>query len=413
MEKKTIGSFIAALRKAKGLTQRELAEMLNVSDKAVSRWERDECYPDLTMIPVLAEIFGVSCDELLCGGRINQEERQPRQEQKTEKQLGYLAERVRTEFTVTSIWIYALTALGFIAALICNIGFNRAYVGFFSACIFYAAGLVWLAVKLTRSFSALKYEADLPLIDRAKEKIIRTAAANCVVTLIVFAATLPLTMVYSTAWGLAADSWAEYGLPAAAIAAVIGLLGSAIVMRVCAKRGVYAADEHGAATDMLRLRYTAMCAAVLAVTFAAQLYVDSDTLIFADSMSFDSIDDYVEFMETPMEAATAPVEGASAPDAELVNDSSDDYLQWRERHTETIEAPDGTVLRTFLRRNENVCRTRITWVENEFESVNVVTLDQLYAAQRRQQQADTRFMIFYVGEAVLFIVAYALAKRKI
>lgn len=46
MEKKTIGSFIAALRKANGLTQKELAEKLNVSDKAVSRWERDECYPD-------------------------------------------------------------------------------------------------------------------------------------------------------------------------------------------------------------------------------------------------------------------------------------------------------------------------------------------------------------------------------
>ena len=60
MEKKTIGSFIAALRRANGLTQKELAEKLNVSDKAVSRWERDECYPDLTMIPALAEIFGVT-----------------------------------------------------------------------------------------------------------------------------------------------------------------------------------------------------------------------------------------------------------------------------------------------------------------------------------------------------------------
>ena len=59
MEKKSIGSFLTALRKASGLTQKQLAEKLNVSDKAVSRWERDECAPDLSLIPVLAEIYGV------------------------------------------------------------------------------------------------------------------------------------------------------------------------------------------------------------------------------------------------------------------------------------------------------------------------------------------------------------------
>ena len=71
MEKKTIGTFIAALRKANGLTQKQLADMLNVSDKAVSRWERDECAPDLSLIPVLAEIFNVTADEILRGQRTN------------------------------------------------------------------------------------------------------------------------------------------------------------------------------------------------------------------------------------------------------------------------------------------------------------------------------------------------------
>lgn len=69
MEKKTLGSFLAALRKSSGMTQKDLAERLCVSDKAVSRWERDETYPDLTMIPVIADIFGVSSDELLRGQR--------------------------------------------------------------------------------------------------------------------------------------------------------------------------------------------------------------------------------------------------------------------------------------------------------------------------------------------------------
>ena len=65
MEKKTIGSFIAALRRAKGMTQKELAEKLYVSDKTVSRWECDESTPDLYLIPVIADIFGITADELL------------------------------------------------------------------------------------------------------------------------------------------------------------------------------------------------------------------------------------------------------------------------------------------------------------------------------------------------------------
>ena len=67
MEKKTLGSFIALLRKSRGMTQRELAEKLGVSDKTISHWERDESAPDISMIPVIAEIFDVTCDELLKG----------------------------------------------------------------------------------------------------------------------------------------------------------------------------------------------------------------------------------------------------------------------------------------------------------------------------------------------------------
>lgn len=69
MNNRTLGEFLAELRKEKGITQRELAEFLNVSDKTVSHWECDENSPDLSIIPIIAEFFGVTCDELIKGER--------------------------------------------------------------------------------------------------------------------------------------------------------------------------------------------------------------------------------------------------------------------------------------------------------------------------------------------------------
>lgn len=65
MEKQTLGQKIFELRKAKNMTQLELANMLNITDKAVSKWERDISCPDINTFPKLAEILGVSVDELL------------------------------------------------------------------------------------------------------------------------------------------------------------------------------------------------------------------------------------------------------------------------------------------------------------------------------------------------------------
>lgn len=65
MKKDTFGNIVAALRKEKGMTQLELAEKMGVTDKAVSKWERDLSFPDVSSIPKLAEILGVTVDELM------------------------------------------------------------------------------------------------------------------------------------------------------------------------------------------------------------------------------------------------------------------------------------------------------------------------------------------------------------
>ncbi|MDG0889104.1 helix-turn-helix domain-containing protein [Paracholeplasma manati] len=67
MNTKTTGQFIAKKRKEKKMTQSELAEILQVTDKAISRWETGEGYPEVTILPKLAYTLGVSVDELLNG----------------------------------------------------------------------------------------------------------------------------------------------------------------------------------------------------------------------------------------------------------------------------------------------------------------------------------------------------------
>lgn len=65
MTKQSMGATIATLRKERGMTQLDLAEKMGVTDKAVSKWERDLSCPDIGSLPRLAEIFGISVDELM------------------------------------------------------------------------------------------------------------------------------------------------------------------------------------------------------------------------------------------------------------------------------------------------------------------------------------------------------------
>lgn len=69
----TMGNRIGMLRRKKELKQDELAEMLGVSPQAVSKWENNQTCPDISLLPKLAQILGVTLDELLTGKTVNPE----------------------------------------------------------------------------------------------------------------------------------------------------------------------------------------------------------------------------------------------------------------------------------------------------------------------------------------------------
>lgn len=69
-----VGNFISERRKAKKLTQEKLAEKLNISDRAISKWERGICLPDASIMIPLCEILDINVNELLSGEMLNEKE---------------------------------------------------------------------------------------------------------------------------------------------------------------------------------------------------------------------------------------------------------------------------------------------------------------------------------------------------
>ncbi len=80
MDLQKIGRFLAERRKALGLTQRQVAEKLGMSDKSVSKWERGVCLPDVSVYQELCGILGISINEFLAGEPIGREELETRSE---------------------------------------------------------------------------------------------------------------------------------------------------------------------------------------------------------------------------------------------------------------------------------------------------------------------------------------------
>ena len=65
MAYKSMGEIISTLRREKGMTQKDIADKLGITDKAVSKWERDIAFPDTATIPKLAEILEINVEELI------------------------------------------------------------------------------------------------------------------------------------------------------------------------------------------------------------------------------------------------------------------------------------------------------------------------------------------------------------
>lgn len=185
MEKKTMGSFMAALRKANGLTQQQVADKLNVSNKTVSKWECNEGYPEISMLPVIAELYSVSVDELLRGERITKVVDEEKSEVKNAERIKFLIEKAIVKFTNQSIVSIVLSIAALIMAyIICDIIYNYNVLWFG-----YAIILILCAVSIAVSLIAFNnFVSGLHSEYITKNEIVEKNTQKCIkyITCIVF-----------------------------------------------------------------------------------------------------------------------------------------------------------------------------------------------------------------------------------
>lgn len=423
MARNTIGQFISALRKSNGMTQKQLAEMLNVSDKAVSRWERDECAPDLSLIPVIADIFGVTSDEILRGERTPQFSDETNiTNAKSEKQIKHLIDGAQTKFTVRSIISVGIGLFGLMVAMICNFGFLRAHIGFFVGCIFYLAAVICEVIFTKLAFFSVDSDDfDDEKINQCKQRFFRVSALTCSVILVLFTATLPLIVFTDDPYvGLLISSWAGYGFLFGIVGALISAVAFIIAKNIVNNRNLYNFKQELTPEVLkLRKRCIAVLAVIIGVTVIAQLafnqYVPNRLL--SGCSVYTDINKFVEFIETPSyvptNEVTMPMINYDMTVMEEENSLGEVVPREKEELVEYIYAEDGeTVICSYVQRNNDVSEIDVEWNDGA-PTIYVYTNNDLQRANHNFVMINVIFLVSYVGEVVIVGIIYYRKKKQL
>ena len=421
MEAKTMGSFLAALRKAAGMTQRELAEQLHVSDKAVSRWERDECAPDLALIPVIAEIFSVTCDELLRGGRDRGD--QTGDPAKADKQRQWILRKTRSKFISHTLLALLGPALGAVAAAGAVLGFLRAVLGFWLGAAGCLVGAVvqlvlWNGVVLSLSDDRAGDEAAL-----CRYELLRRTEGALLICAGVLAALLPLngytslTMLYLFQGQLPTPYWPQ-AAAAGGGTVLLGLLLCRALNPILARRAPVSLPPETAKETVRRVRAQSRVAWTLAAALSATALVQGavtlvwPTAALVHGAVYDTADEFRAVMST----------NAPEPEEDFTNQelmaltqqlSENQSIQFQsEEGRGQIRNRDQEAVISYSRLNQSVVFLRYTPQDgDQFPAVEVVTYADARSALDRSALRQTCFLALYVLEAAAALV-WALCRRR-
>lgn len=416
MERKSIGAFISALRKSNGMTQKELAEKLCVSDKAVSRWERDESAPDLYLIPVIAEIFGVTSDELLLGKRIIKNDGDEKDEPniKSEKIIKNLAASAKTKFFNKSVLCFMISVIGFILELILNFAVFRMDLAFFISLIFFAVSAAMAAVFSINAMQSLNFDdVKNDNIEKTKRYIAGKTESVIFASFILTAFSLPLIIFkdsYNVYVKLNFSSWFFAGIIFSLIAAVICIISHSIVLRILIKKDIltYSEEEKDKikALDRLKIKYVKIFSVIIVISVILHIALASFITIqtLAKGKKFTDPESFKEYMETVAEFDT------QNPTIDITGEE-DGETHYPE---EEILSEDGEVIVRYQHKNQNV--SMIVYGDDITSENFEVTVYSPYETRNASITRETimeTYFIVYAVEISLGVILYFVEKKKI
>ena len=435
MEAKTIGKFITALRKANGMTQKDLAEKLNVSDKSVSRWERDEGAPDLSLIPVIAEIFDVTCDELLRGERKSPAEREAAKDAatdavtdseantttkeefsaKSEKQLKRLLKVAFSQFKNRTCIALGLSVLGVIVALICNLAFLKAILGGLLGIIFYAAGIICQFIFHNRTALSVEDSGiDEESLAEFKHNTIRLTEKSIGFTVVCLGFTFPLFLVNNAYLGLDIVSLLDMGLVGIIIALILYVVILFFFNASLVEKGAYPLDAKNTAIFRHNHKLAGRCAIVLAVlifiTYSVQQWA-SDPYRLRKGTVYEDYESFVAYMEQDIQR-TYHFNGNNMYVTEQVPNRTVYYDEYGNETTEkealrrTLLDKNGEVVCEFIHRNGDVDSYESTPGDGTALPVTVYTYEDWFYATSSSRATKVFFIPLYLLELTAVVWFY-------
>lgn len=398
---KTIGKFICELRKAKGMTQKDLAELLNVSDKTVSRWERDESVPDLALLPVLAEIFDVSMDELILGEKSDhRKEDFDDVRQKRGATLEWMIKKKKAAFFASSIVPIALCFSGILGAAICKYGFGKSILAFCVACICFVFAtscqlILYILAKNTADIDGLE-DDKVKAFSQETKKI--TKNVFCVILLcVVFC--LPLVFDFCIKQIFVQTDWniLSYHIDTLIVISRIcenWLRTGSIIVGIC--MGIMLWFGAIVTKDQRKIKYISKFTIIAAITFlffSAIMYIPPYWISRGDTV--ETYSDFGVYMRR------------------IPEDMSDGKVQLLNRDEDFVQQlldDDGTVLFEYEPFNEDV--ERIEYGNNKKLPITLYTKQHYTEVRKTLSSIKKLWLIAVLVEGICVFLSYKKTKKK-